>query len=61
VKAFTISGVTIPVVNREPRYRLIQFGKGQPITCQCSACAAHNQTPELARQSVANALNVEPT
>lgn len=55
MKSFTISGVTIPVVEREPCYRLIQFFKGQPITCQCSACAARNQTPEQARQSVAKA------
>ena len=33
----------------EPCYRLVQYGKGLPITCNCSVCAAKNQTPEQAK------------
>lgn len=50
--SFKISGVEFKVVQRESCVRLIQFGKGLPITCKCSACATRNQTPEEARASV---------
>lgn len=39
-KVFQIGGLTIPVVNVEPCYRLVQIGKGLPITCSCTRCAA---------------------
>lgn len=38
--AYVISGVRFETVNPEPCNRLSQFGKGLPITCQCSLCIA---------------------
>lgn len=57
MKAFDIHGVVIQQIRREPCDRLVQFGKGQPITCKCSACSDRNQTPEQAQQSVAMAID----
>lgn len=42
-KGFQIGGLFIPVVNVEPCYRLVQIGKGLPITCTCSRCAARSK------------------
>jgi len=51
-KTFRFGGFVIPQVDVEPCYRLTQFGKGLPITCACSVCAAKNQTPEEALAAV---------
>jgi hypothetical protein len=39
--AYRLGGLVIPVVSPEPCYRLVQIGRGQPITCGCSRCAVH--------------------
>ena len=44
MKAFNISGVQFEVVQRESCYRLVQIGKGLPVTCACSACASRKPT-----------------
>ena len=46
-----INNVQFKVINPEPCNRLVQYGKGQPITCACTRCAARNQTPEQAKAS----------
>jgi len=46
---YNIGGFKIEVANTEPCFRLYQYGKGLPITCKCSVCAAKNQTPEQAK------------
>lgn len=50
-----ISGVAIPVVSVLPCLRLVQFGKGLPITCNCPVCAAKGQTPAQAFAAVSKA------
>ncbi|MBO1007132.1 MULTISPECIES: hypothetical protein [Acidovorax] len=50
--AIIISGVEFKRVMPERCVRLTQWGKGQPITCRCTPCAARNQTPEQAKVSV---------
>lgn len=52
MKFYSVSGVAFKVVAPEPCLRLVQYGKGAPITCACSACAARNQTPAEALASV---------
>lgn len=47
-----IDGIVFKSVNPESCYRLVQFGRGQEITCQCSQCKAKNQTPEEARKAM---------
>ena len=49
---YVINNVRIERVMPEACYRLTQYGKGQPITCRCTRCAARNQTPEQAKASV---------
>ena len=49
VGSYRIGGLTIDRVDIEPCYRLSQYGEGKPITCQCTLCAAKNQTPEEAK------------
>ena len=49
-KFFIISGVKIEI--KEPTnkcLRLVQYGKGQKITCSCLTCKSKNQTPEEAK------------
>lgn len=48
----TINGVRFERINPEPCKRLAQYGKGQPITCACTHCAARGQTPEQAKASM---------
>ncbi len=52
MKAYNLSVLKIKVVERESCLRLVQFGRGLPITCTCTTCAARNQTPEQAKESI---------
>ncbi len=52
MQAIIINGVEFKRVMPERCVRLTQWGKGQPITCRCTPCAARNQTPEQAKASV---------
>ena len=52
MQAIVINGVEFKRVMPERCVRLTQWGKGQPITCRCTPCAARNQTPEQAKASV---------
>lgn len=52
MQAITINGVKFQRVMPEPCLRLIQWGKGLPITCACTRCAARGQTPAQAKASV---------
>jgi hypothetical protein len=40
--AYRLGGLVIPVVDPEPCYRLVQIGKGLPLTCRCSRCAVRS-------------------
>lgn len=48
---FHIDGVVIPVVDAVPCVALVQYGKGEPVTCSCPSCAVRNAglTPEQIR------------
>lgn len=46
-----INGVEFKAIKPESCARLVQYGKGLPITCKCTRCAARNQTPEQAKAS----------
>lgn len=59
MKGFKINGVTFQQVRPEPCLRLVQFGKGLPITCACTLCATRNQTPAEALASVRAAHGVK--
>jgi hypothetical protein len=49
-KYFIISGVKIEVAESTNKcLRLLQYGKGQKITCSCLTCKSKNQTPEEAK------------
>jgi hypothetical protein len=52
MQSILISGIEFKRVAPESCYRLTQWGKGQPITCRCTSCAARNQTAEQAKASV---------
>ena len=41
-RAYRLGGIAIPIISPEPCYRLVQLGRGQPVTCQCSRCAARS-------------------
>ena len=38
MKKHTINGFDIEIINAEPCLRLVQYGKGQTITCKCPSC-----------------------
>ena len=50
--AYKIGNLTIETVRPVPCLRLVQYGKGLPITCACPRCAARGQTPAEALASV---------
>ena len=56
---YTISGVQFKVVKPESCDRLVQYGKGLPVTCSCTRCAARGQTPEQAKASLDAANGVK--
>lgn len=47
VGTFKFGGMTIEEVEREPCYKLSQYGKGERITCQCSVCASKGESHEV--------------
>ena len=55
MQTIKINGVEFKAVNPEPCFRLVQFGKGLPITCACKVCAAKGQTPTEAFAAVSAA------
>jgi hypothetical protein len=49
-KYFIISKIKIEAVKPDNKcLRLVQYGKGQKITCSCLICKNKNQTPEEAK------------
>lgn len=50
MKTWNLGGLIIEEHVSEPCYSLSQYGKGLPITCQCSVCKEKNQTPEEAKR-----------
>jgi len=57
-KAYNFGFISIHEIVIEPCYRLTQWGKGLPITCECAVCKAKNQTPEQAKDAVDKAHGV---
>jgi hypothetical protein len=49
-KYFIISKIKIEAVKPDNKcFRLVQYGRGQKITCACLTCKNKNQTPEEAK------------
>lgn len=49
-KYFIISNIKIEIAELNNKcLRLVQYGKGQKITCSCLTCKNKNQTPEEAK------------
>ncbi len=42
-----VGNVTFPIVEVEPCFKLLQYFKGEQITCQCSFCRERNETHEV--------------
>lgn len=49
-KGYQLGGLWVPIVDPEPCYRLVQIGKGQPVTCQCSQCKARQTQTNATRK-----------
>lgn len=49
IGTYHMGQIDIDIIDVEPCYRISQYMKGEPITCQCTGCKKRGQSPSEAK------------